>query len=148
MRTVGEYFRRWGFTPQRPAKRAIEQQPAQVQQWLAVDYPAIAQRAKAEAALVHWADETAIRQDTAWVRGYAPAGCTPTLEHATKRPRPGITMISALTNQGLLRFDFQDGPINAERFIGFMADLVHDTAPAKVFLIVDKAARAPRGQGA
>ena len=138
MRTVGEYLRRWGFTPQRPAKRAIAQQPAQVQQWLAVDYPAIAQRAKAEGALVHWADETAIRQDTAWVRGYAPAGCTPTLEHATKRPRPGITMISALTNQGLLRFGFHDGAINAERFIGFMADLVNDTAPTKVFLIVDR----------
>ena len=138
IRTVGEYFRRWGFTPQRPAKRAIEQQPAQVQQWLVVDYPAIVQRAKAEGALVHWADETAVRQDTAWVRGYAPAGCTPVLEHATRRASPAITMISALSNQGLVRFGFHDGAINAERFIGFMADLVRDTTPTKVFLIVDR----------
>ena len=137
IRTVGEYFRRWGFTPQRPAKRALEQQPAQVQQWLQVDYPAIVRRAKAERAVVHWADETAVRQDTAWVRGYAPAGCTPVLEHAAKRPRPAITMISALSNQGLLRFSFYDGAIDAEHFIGFMADLVHDT-PAKVFLVVDR----------
>ena len=137
LRTVGEYLKRWGFTPQRPAKRALEQQPAQVQQWLEVDYPAIVQRAKAEAGVVCWADETAVRQDTAWVRGYAAAGHTPVLEHATRRPSPGITMISALSNQGLVRFGFHDGAINAERFIGFMADLVHDT-PSKVFLIVDR----------
>ena len=137
IRTVGEYFRRWGFTPQRPAKHALEQRCEQVRQWLEVDYPAIVGRAKAEGALVHWADETAVRQDTAWVRGYAPAGHTPLLEHVAKRPRPAITMISALSNQGLVRFGFHDGAINAERFIGFMADLVHDT-PAKVFLVVDR----------
>lgn len=137
IRTVGEYLRRWGFTPQRPAKRALEQRCEQVRQWLEVDYPAIVGRAKAEGGVVHWGDETAVRQDTAWVRGYAPAGHTPVLEHAARRPSPGITMISSLSNQGLLRFGFHDGAINAERFIGFMADLVHDT-PTKVFLVVDR----------
>ncbi|MDZ5461769.1 IS630 family transposase [Azohydromonas lata] len=139
IRTVGEYLRRWGFTPQRPAKRALEQRPEQVRQWLEVEYPTIVRRAKAEGALVHWADETAVRQDTAWVRGYAPEGHTPVIEHAARRPTPGITMISALTNQGLLRFGFHDGAINAERFIDFMAAVVHDS-PAKVFLIVDNLA--------
>ena len=137
IRTVGEYLRRWGFTPQRPAKQALEQRPEQVRQWLEVDYPAIVRRARAEGAVVHWGDETAVRQDTAWVRGYAPAGHTPLIEHAARRPSPGITMISSLSNQGLLRFGFHDGAINAERFTGFMDDLVHDVA-AKVFLIVDR----------
>jgi transposase len=136
IRTVGEYLRRWGFTPQRPAKRALEQRPEQVRQWLETDYPAIVRRAKQEQAQVHWADETAVRQDTAWTRGYAPAGHTPLIEHATKRPTPGITMISALSNQGLLQFSLHDGAINTERFIDFMAGLVHDM-PSKVFLIVD-----------
>lgn len=138
IRTVGEYLRRWGLTPQRPAKRALEQQPEQVRQWLEVDYPALLKRAKAEQGQLHWADETAVRQDTAWVRGYAPAGCTPVLAHATCRPSPGITLISALSNQGQLRFALHDAAINAERFIDFMHGLVHDTAPAKVFLIVDR----------
>ena len=140
MCSVGEYLRRWGFTLQRPAKQALEQQPAQVQQWLEVDYPAIVRRAKAEQAVVHWADETAVRQDTAWVRGYAPVGHTPVLEHTVKRLPPVITIISALSNQGRVRFGFHDGAINAERFIGFMVHLVHlvhDT-PSKVFLIVDR----------
>lgn len=45
-------------------------------------------------------------------------------------------MISALTNQGLLRFEFHDGSVNSERFIDFMGDLIHDEQ-SKVFLIVD-----------
>lgn len=136
IRTVGEYLRRWGFTPQRPAKRALEQRPAQVRQWLQVDFPALVERAKAEQAVVHWADETAVRQDTAWVRGYAAAGHTPVVEHVARRPSPSLTLISALSQQGLLRFSLHDGAIDAERFVGFMADLVHDVPP-KVFLIVD-----------
>ncbi len=30
IRSVGEYLKRWGFTPQRPVKRAYEQQPLPV----------------------------------------------------------------------------------------------------------------------
>ena len=34
IRTVGEYLKRWGFTPQKPLRRAYEQRPAEVQKWL------------------------------------------------------------------------------------------------------------------
>ena len=45
-------------------------------------------------------------------------------------------MISAITNQGLVRFSFFEGAIDAERFIVFLKDLIQD-AQRKVFLIVD-----------
>ena len=135
IRTVGEYLRRWGFTPQRPAKRALEQDPARIDHWLNTEYPQIAQRAKAENAEIYWGDETAIRQDTHWVRGYAPAGQTPLLRTPASQ-RASTSMISAITNQGLVRFDFFEGAIDAERFIQFLQDLIHD-AERKVFLIVD-----------
>lgn len=135
IRTVGEYLRRWGFTPQRPAKRAVEQRSELVQQWMQLDYPGLVRRAKAEGGEIYWADETAIRQDTAWVRGFAPAGQTPVLLHAARWT--SITMISALTNQGQLKFAFHDGAINQDRFIEFLAALVADSAGKKVFLIVD-----------
>jgi transposase len=32
IRTVGEYLLRWGYTPQRPIKRALEQNPVKVEQ--------------------------------------------------------------------------------------------------------------------
>ncbi|WP_371822622.1 winged helix-turn-helix domain-containing protein [Methylococcus sp. EFPC2] len=34
VRSVRNYLKSWGFTPQRPLKRAFEQRPAVVQKWL------------------------------------------------------------------------------------------------------------------
>ena len=34
VRSIGKYLTRWGFTPQKPIKRAYEQSPAAVQAWL------------------------------------------------------------------------------------------------------------------
>lgn len=48
IRTVGQYLLRWGFRPQRPVKRALEQDSGKLRQWLEIDYPAIALRAKTE----------------------------------------------------------------------------------------------------
>ncbi len=42
IRTVGEYLKRWGFTPQKPTKRAYEQNPKAVKKWLDEEYPSIA----------------------------------------------------------------------------------------------------------
>ena len=39
VRTLGEYLKRWGYTPQRPKKRAYEQQPEEVRRWLDTEYP-------------------------------------------------------------------------------------------------------------
>src|ERR1700720_2099828 len=39
--TVGRYLRAWGLTPQKPVRRAYEQDPAAVRQWLEEEYPAI-----------------------------------------------------------------------------------------------------------
>jgi transposase len=134
IRTVGEYLRRWGFTPQRPVKRAVEQRPELLHTWMEVTYPTIVKKAKAQGGEIYWGDETAIKQDTAWVRGYAPAGQTPVIRHAARWS--SVTMISAITNQGMVRFSFHDGAINTDRFIEFLEALIQD-AQRKVFLIVD-----------
>ncbi|MEZ5627860.1 MAG: winged helix-turn-helix domain-containing protein [Rhodocyclaceae bacterium] len=70
---------RWGFTPQRPVKRAYEQRPEAVQKWLKDEYLAIVARAKAEGAEISWADETAASSVEHYARGYAPRGKTPVL---------------------------------------------------------------------
>ncbi|MGK9007587.1 helix-turn-helix domain-containing protein, partial [Citrobacter europaeus] len=61
VRTVGHYLKRWGFTPQKPIRKAYEQRPAEVQTWLNEEFPAIADRAKTEGAESHWGDETGLR---------------------------------------------------------------------------------------
>ena len=53
IRTVGEYLMRWGFTPQRPLRKAYKQNPTAVKNWLDTEYPDIAKRAIKENAQIH-----------------------------------------------------------------------------------------------
>ena len=134
VRTVGEYLKRWGFTPQKPAKRAYEQNPKQVKKWLDEEYPSIKARAKAENAEIYWGDETGVRNDSQHERGFAPKGKTPVVKLNAKRA--SLNMISAVTNQGKVRFHLYEGTMDADRFIGFLKRLIK-TSERKVYLIVD-----------
>ena len=80
-RLIGKYLKRWGFTPQRPVKRALEQNPEAVRQWLEQDYPRLRAQAAQEGAVIYWGDETAVKEDAHWVRGYAPRGQNPGMGH-------------------------------------------------------------------
>lgn len=75
--TVGVYLRSWGMSVQRPARRAIEQDDARALAWKQAEYPAIAERAKVENAVIYWGDETAVKHDADWVTGYAPRAGRP-----------------------------------------------------------------------
>lgn len=132
--TVQLYLQRWNMTPQKPLARARERQPAAVAAWLETAYPAIARRAKAEGAAIYWGDETGIANQDQIGRSYAPKGQTPVVTRTAKRITQ--SMISAVSNRGLMRFMFYEGALNAERFIAFLRRLCKD-AGQKVFLIVD-----------
>ena len=134
IRTVGEYLKRWGFTPQKPIKWAKEQSTPAVARWLLTDYPAIAARAKRENAEIHWGDETGLQTGANVEKGYSPKGKTPVIRQTAKRER--INMISSITNQGQVRFMFYRDNMNSKRLIEFMRRLTTD-AGRKVFLILD-----------
>ena len=50
VRAVGEYLARWGYTPQKAARRAYERDDEAVKLWLQREYPKIVARAKRERA--------------------------------------------------------------------------------------------------
>ena len=134
VRTVGKYLKRWGYTPQKPLKKACEQSPAAVGKWLQETYPAIAKRARQEGAEIHWGDETGLRSDDVRGRGYAPKGQTPVLRINAKRE--GLSVISTVTNKGEMRWKVFSGALNANILIGFLARLVRQRKE-KIFLILD-----------
>jgi len=134
IRTVGEYLQRWGFTPQKPLRRAYEQNPKLVQKWLDEDYPAIAARAKKEDAEINWGDETGLCSDSQHGRSYSPRGKTPAIRLNAKKQR--INLISSITNQGKVRFMIYNQTMNSQTFIKFCKRLIKD-ADKKVFLILD-----------
>lgn len=134
IRTVGEYLKRWGFTPQKPVKRAREQNPKAVEQWLKEEYPAIAAMAKKEKAEIYWGDETGVQNDANRFRGYGLKGRAPVLRVPAKRAH--ISMISAITNEGKVRFMVYKEAMTQQKLITFMQRLVKD-AGRKVYLILD-----------
>ena len=132
--TVGNYLRAWGFTVQKPVRRAYEQNAAAVQRWLEDEYPAIQRRAKADKALIYWGDEKGLRSDDQVGRSYGLRGRTPVIPGTGQRF--GCNMISAVTNHGHLCFQVFEGSFNVKLFLGFLKRLVKQ-AKRKVFLIVD-----------
>ena len=135
VRAVGTYLARWGFTPQKPIKRAYEQRPEAVKAWLDEQYPVIAARAKAEDAEIHWGDETALVNTDVRGRSYAPVGKTP-VAYAVGGTRQKLSMIATVTNQGKTRWMIIDEAFNADRLIEFLSALIKD-ANRKVFLLLD-----------
>jgi transposase len=134
VRNMGKYLKRWGFTPQRPLKKAYEQSPAAVSKWVNEEYPKIAAQAKQEGAEIQRGDETGLRSDDVRDRGYAPKGKTPVVLANANRAK--LSVISTVTNKGQMRWKVLSGALNARLLIGFMKRLVHGRQK-RILLILD-----------
>ena len=134
LRTITDYLKRWGFTPQKPVKRAYEQNPKKIAQWLETDYPEIAAQARKEKAEIQWGDETGIRNDAYNAKGFSLKGKAPIIRLNAKKE--SINMISTVTNRGTVRFMIYHEKMSAAILIKFMSRLIkyHDQ---KIFLILD-----------
>ncbi|MFI4972825.1 MAG: IS630 family transposase [Hyphomicrobiales bacterium] len=132
--TVGRYLKRWGFTPQKPVRRAYEQNPEAVKRWLEVEYPSIRRQAKAEHAEIHWGDEMGLRSDHQAGRSYGRRGRTPVIPGTGQRF--GCNMISTVTNRGKLAFMVFEGKFNAKVCITFFRRLLRHSS-RKVIVILD-----------
>ena len=132
--TVGRYLARWGFTPQKPVRRAFEQNPKAVRRWLHETYPAIRAHARRERAEIYWEDETGCRSDHATGRSYGRRGQTPVIPGTGQRF--GCNMLSAITNRGRLNFMVFTQRFTSTVFLDFLRR-VGRQANRKVFLIVD-----------
>jgi transposase len=132
--TMGDYLRKWGFTPQKPKKKAYEQCSKKVQKWLNEEYPEIQKRAKVENVEIQWGDETGVRNNCQHGRSYAPKGKTPTKRSMSKRF--SINMISTVTNRGKVQFMIYSENMNSAKFIEFLQQLIKNSTQ-KIFLILD-----------
>jgi len=135
VRTVGEYLKRWGFTAKKPQRHARYQDPDEVQEWLEKTYPAIEELAVEEDAEILWCDETGIDTNTHIGTGYAPVGEPATIEVSSSPCR--MNVISAISNEGHLRFMTYAATMTGALFVTFLAKLVAG-AHRKIYLIADR----------
>ena len=132
--TLGYYLARWGFSVQRPVKRAYKQDKEQIDKWLNDEFPGITKRAKAENAEIYFGDETNIQNTMNYMRGYAPKGKTPVVKVEAQKFK--INMLSAISKRGKLRFMLYKENMTSQKLIDFMGRLIRDVTK-KVFLILD-----------
>jgi len=134
-KTAGRYLRSWGFSPQKPARRALEQNPEMVARWLDERYPVIKARAHREKALILWADEMGLRSDHTAGRSWSPVGQTPVVEGTGQRF--GANVISAISNKGHLSFRVFKEKFVVGVFIDFLHRLIRQSTGQKIILILD-----------
>lgn len=132
--TVGRLLNKWGMSPQKPVKRAYEQQSEDVRKWIDEEYPKIARKAATAKAEIHWGDEMGLRSDDQIGRTYGKRGRTPVVRVSGRRF--SCQMISTVTNRGSLRFMIFDGKFNADVMIRFLMRLLK-TVKRRIFLILD-----------
>jgi transposase len=135
IRTVGEYLKRWNYTPKKPQRKAKYQDPEEVREWLENIYPAIEEAAREQGGDILWCDETGIGANDYPGRGYAPVGETPDIEVSSSPSR--MNVISAISNDGEVRFMTYQATMTAALFVAFLTRLLQG-ARRKIFLIADR----------
>jgi transposase len=133
--TVGRYLAYWGLTPQKPLRRAYEQNPNAVKRWVNEIYPTIRRRAKRERAEIHWGDQLGMRSDHQTGRSYGRRGQTPVIPGTGRRF--GCNMMSTVTNRGGLAFMVFKERFTTPVCIRFLKRLIRHTR-RKVFMIWDR----------
>jgi len=133
--TVGRYLKRWGFTPQKPVRKAYERDPEAVRAWLERRYPAIRRQAAREKAEIHWGDEMGLRSDHQTGTTYGRKGKKTAIPSTGQRF--GCNMISTITNRGRMSFMVFKQHFTGNVMIEFLRRLVRQSR-SKVFLIVDR----------
>ena len=134
-RTVGQYLRRWGYTPKKPSRRGRRQDPDEVEQWLLDTYPALEAQADREKAEILWTDEVGVAADHHPGTGYARKGERALLD--VPAPHIRVNQISAISNEGTVRFMTYKGMLTAVVFLDFLQRLVSQ-APRKILRIADR----------
>lgn len=134
-RTVGQYLRRWGYTPKKPSRHGRSQDPDEVEQWLLETYPAIEVQAFQEKADILWTDEVGVSADHHPGTGYARRGERASMD--VPRPHIRVNQISAISNKGTVQFMTYKGMLTGLIFLEFLKRLVA-AAPRKILLIADR----------
>ena len=131
---VSRFLKKWGFTWQKPTRKAIEQDSEKVRKWLESDYPEIKRLARKEKAEIFWGDEMGVRSDAAPGKCYSLKGETPCVKITGRRF--SCNMVSAISNRGQLYFSVFAGRFDIAVFENFLSRLIKQSGK-KVFIIID-----------
>ena len=120
--SVGRLLSQLGITCQKPLHRAKERDEALVQQWLKKEDPRIKAMAREAGADIYFGDAAHMSSGHLAGRTWGKKGETPIV--GATGDRHGISLISAITSRGHMRFMLvEKGRVSADVFIEFLKRL-------------------------
>lgn len=136
VRSVGKYLARWGFTPQKPIRKACAQNGRALTEWLERSYPMIEARMRTAGGEIHWWSMVALDNTGNQGDSHIPAGKTPS-SRTTEGHQQKLSMIATVSSQGKARWMIIDEISVTDQLIDFFEALIRDTR-RKILLILDK----------
>jgi transposase len=134
VRYTRKLLKHWGFTFQKPAFSAYEQDRREVKKWLEETYSRISAKAQRQKGRILWADELGLHSQHTCGNSYGPKGKTPVLQKSGKRFY--LNMLTAMSNLGHLLFMVAAGNVNMNVYLQFLQKLLR-SVKQKIFLITD-----------
>lgn len=121
--SVGSLLAELNLTPQKPLQRAYQRDPDAIERWQRETFPAIAQQAKAEGAVIYFWDESGFRADAVHGKTWAMRGKTPVVHRPGQRQ--SISAASAVNAKGAFWFATYEGGLTGELFVDLLKNLMH-----------------------
>ncbi len=131
-RTLGEYLRRWGYSPRRPQERAGERTDRAMRTWLAETYPNILRGARRKGAQLFWGDQSGVYGEPT-----VPPGHTSPDHIIVVRQTATMTIMRAVTNRGAARFLVYKEALSVALLVLFCGRLIASTEGRAVCLVID-----------
>lgn len=133
---VGRILRRNKLSPQKPIRKAYQQDEEAVKQFKNETFPNLVLKAKKEGALIHWLDETQACSDANIGRTWGKKGCTPIiLANGSKHK---INVIGTIDQNGSTNFMTYEGNTNTDVIISYI-DQLAKKKKEKIYIILDNA---------
>lgn len=135
MTAIGTLLAKLEITPQKPLRRAYEQDPKAVEKWRKEDFPKIRSKAQCIGAEIIFWDEAGYRLDDQVGRTWGRKGKTPVVKCTGKRGR--TNSVIAMSTQGAFWFEEFSENLNSGKFCELL-DRFMKTRRKKVILIMDR----------
>ncbi len=134
--TIGRILKRYKVTPQKPIRKAYQQNEIEVEYFCNVKFPEIVERAKNEGAIIVWLDESSIKSDPNNGHTWGQIGRTPVIQ-ANGNPEK-INVIGSIDQNGETLFMTYEGNTDSEVVIKYL-DMLAKNKKDKIYLILDNA---------
>lgn len=135
-RTAGRILKRHGMSPQRPKRRAYQQDPEELKNWCEKVFPEIMKRAEETGATIVWIDETTLKSGPNYGRTWSKIGETPIVP--TEGSPQTLNVIGALTLNGQFIGMSYETATDSDVVVSFL-EYLNQILQGKIIVIMDNA---------